>query len=78
MNASVPELESSDVSTLSSAEQSSEKKDTEKEDNRDETDEKEDVEGEGGENQGPDIDTAASVLTILTGIVESEVWFAKE
>ncbi|XP_068710176.1 condensin complex subunit 3-like [Montipora foliosa] len=69
VNASVPELESSDVS---SAEQSSEKKDTEKEDNRDKTDEKEDVEREEGESQEPDVDTAASVLTILTGILESE------
>ena len=74
VNASVPDLESSDVSTSGCEQNTSGKDDDGGEENGDkEVDsEKRDDENE-EESQVPDTDTAASVLTILTGILESEV-----
>ena len=77
VNASVPELESSDASTSGCERDTSEKGDDGGEENEDKEDdsEKRDDENE-EESQVPDTDTAASVLTILTGILESEVRFS--
>lgn len=62
MNASVPELEHDEPSTNDSEQEKLDNEDDEKRDD-------DHVE----ESQAPDTDTAASVLTILTGILESEV-----
>ena len=77
MNASVPDLESSDASTSGCERDTSGKDDDGGEENGDKEDdnEKRDDENE-EESQVPDTDTAASVLTILTGILESEVRFS--
>ena len=74
MNASVPDLESSDANTSGCEQDTSGKDDDSGEENGDKEDdsEKRDDENE-EESQVPDTDTAASVLTILTGILESEV-----
>ena len=79
VNASVPELDSNDASTSSSEKDTSEKEEDEEEENGEEGDdnEKRSDGDDAEENQAPDTDTAASVLTILTGILESEVLFAK-
>lgn len=71
MNSSVPELESSDVSATGSELDKSGKDDDTREDDNDDDEKRIDDNGE--ESQAPDTDTAASVLTILTGILESEV-----
>ena len=67
VNASVPELEHVQPSINSSEQEKSDNEDEENEEGEDDDDD--DVE----ESQAPDTDTAASVLTILTGILESEV-----
>lgn len=74
VNAAVPELESSDASTSGCERDTSGKDDDGGEENKAKEDdnEKRDDETE-EESQVPDTDTAASVLTILTGILESEV-----
>jgi len=74
VNASVPELDSNDASTSSSEKDTSEKEEDEEEENGEEGDdnEKRSDGDDAEENQAPDTDTAASVLTILTGILESE------
>ena len=79
VNPSVPELDSNDASTSSSEKDTSEKEEDEEEENGEEGDdnEKRSDGDDAEENQAPDTDTAASVLTILTGILESEVLFAK-
>ena len=73
VNASVPELECDEPSTSGSEQDKTGKEDDENEEGEDVNEkslgEDEDVE----ESQAPDTDTAASVLTILTGILESEV-----
>lgn len=63
VNASVPELKHDEPSTNGS----------EQEKSGNEDDENEEGEDDAEESQAPDTDTAASVLTILTGILESEV-----
>lgn len=78
VNASVPELGSNDASTSSSEKDTSEKEDEEEENGEEGDDNEKRSDGDDAEeNQAPDTDTAASVLTILTGILESEVLFAK-
>ena len=71
VNASVPELEHDEPSTNDSVQEKSDNEDDENEEGEggDEKRDDDDVE----ESQAPDTDTAASVLTILTGILESEV-----
>lgn len=71
VNASVPELKHDEPSTNGSEQEKSENEDDENEAGEDD-DEKRD-EDDAEESQAPDTDTAASVLTILTGILESEV-----
>ena len=76
MNASVPDLESSDASTSGCERDTSGKDDDGGEENGDKEDDNEKRDDETEESQVPDTDTAASVLTILTGILESEVRFS--
>ena len=73
VSAAVPELDNSDPSTASEEDQSgTEDNEEEAETEQGEADnEKKDDEHD--EIPAPDTDTAASVLTILTGILESEV-----
>lgn len=72
VNASVPELEHVEPSTNSSEQEKSDNEDEENEEGEDD-DEKSDDNDDVEESQAPDTDTAASVLTILTGLLESEV-----
>lgn len=75
VNASVPELEHDKPSTNGVEQEQSDNEDDES-DKGDDDDEKRDDDGDDDdveESQAPDTDTAASVLTILTGILESEV-----
>ena len=78
MKASLPEQELSNVGGPSSPEQDSSEEEEAKEDEGDEANDSEhEADGDADENQAPVVDTAASVLTILTGILESEVWLGK-
>ena len=70
VNASVPEVEGDDPP---SSDSEKDKSDNENEGGEDVTEKKEDEDVE--ETEARDTDTAASVLTILTGILESEVNF---
>jgi len=70
VNASVPELEHNEPSTNDSEQEKLDNEDDENEEGE-EDDEKRDYDHV-EESQAPDTDTAASVLTILTGILESE------
>ena len=72
MNTSVPELEHDEPSTNDSEQEKSDNENDENEEGE-EDDEKKDDDDNVQESQAPDTDTAASVLTILTGILESEV-----
>ena len=72
VNASVPELEHVQPSINSSEQEKSDNEDEENEEGEDD-DDKRDDDDDVEESQAPDTDTAASVLTILTGILESEV-----
>lgn len=72
VNTSVPELEHVEPSTNGSEQEKSDNEDDGNEEGEDD-DEKRDDDDDVEENQVPDTDTAASVLTILTGILESEV-----
>lgn len=72
VNASVPELECSGPSTSGLEQDTSGKEDDEEEENGEEEDGSQNRGDENEERQAPDTDTAASVLTILTGILESE------
>ena len=76
VNASVPELECSGPSTSGLEQDTSGKEDDEEEENGEGEDGSQNRGDENEERQAPDTDTAASVLTILTGILESEVLFA--
>lgn len=79
VKASLPEQEMSNVGGPSSAEQGSSEEEEAKEGKGDEaTDSEHEADGDADETQAPVVDTAASVLTILTGIPESEVWVGKE
>ena len=71
VNASVPELEHVEPSINSSEQEKSDNEDEENEEGEDDDDKRDDDDVE--ESQARDTDTAASVLTILTGILESEV-----
>ena len=79
VNAAVPELEHDEPSTTGEEQDKSGNEDDESgegdDDNEEGDDDKEkgDDNDDGEESQAPDTDTAASVLTILTGILESEV-----
>lgn len=78
MKASLPEQELSNVSGPSSPEQDSSEEEEAKGDEGDEANDSEhEADGDADETQAPVVDTAASVLTILTGILESEVWLGK-
>ena len=73
VNASVPEIEGDDPSINGSDQDKLEVQNDENEGDEDVTEKSDD--GDVEETQAPDTDTAASVLTILTGILESEVGF---
>ena len=73
VNASVPELEHVQPSINSSEQEKSNNEDEENEEGEDDDDKRDDDDDDVEESQAPDTDTAASVLTILTGILESEV-----
>ena len=80
VNTSVPELECNDASTSASEQDTSGKEGDREEENGEQGDDEEEGDNNekrddenGEEIQAPDTDTAASVLTILTGILESEV-----
>lgn len=80
MKASLPEQELSNVGGPSSPEQDSSEEEEAKEDEGDEANDSDcehEADGDADETQAPVVDTAASVLTILTGILESEVWLGK-
>ncbi|PFX25708.1 condensin complex subunit 3-like [Stylophora pistillata] len=70
VNASVPEIEGDDPSINGSDQDKLEVQNDENEGDEDVTEKSDD--GDVEETQAPDTDTAASVLTILTGILESE------
>lgn len=71
VNASVPELEHDEPSTNGLEQEQSDNEDDESDKGDDDNEKRDDDDVE--ESQAPDTDTAASVLTILTGILESEV-----
>ena len=71
VNASVPDLECDDPSTSGSEQDKSEEEIDENDEEEDASEKNDDEDEE--ESPAPDTDTAASVLTILTGILESEV-----
>jgi len=71
VNASVPELEHDEPSTNDSEQEKLDTEDDENEEGEEDDEKRDDDHVE--ESQAPDTDTAASVLTILTGILESEV-----
>ena len=73
VNASVPELEHVEPSTNSSEQEKSDNEDDENEEGEDDDEKRDDDDDDVEESQAADTDTAASVLTILTGILESEV-----
>ena len=73
VNASVPEVEGDDPPSSDSEKDKSDNENDENEGREDVTEKNEDEDVE--ETEAPDTDTAASVLTILTGILESEVNF---
>ena len=73
VNASVPEVEGDDPPSSDSEKDKSDNENDENEGGEDVTEKNEDEDVE--ETEAPDTDTAASVLTILTGILESEVNF---
>ena len=71
VNASVPELEHDEPITNGLEQEQSDNEDDESDKGDDDNEKRDDDDVE--ESQAPDTDTAASVLTILTGILESEV-----
>ena len=73
VNASVPEVEGDDPPSSDSEKDKSDNENDENEGGEDVTEKNEDEDVV--ETEAPDTDTAASVLTILTGILESEVNF---
>ena len=72
VNAAVPDLDNSEPSTVSEQDKSGTEDDEEKAESEEGEAENE-KDDEHDEIPAPDTDTAASVLTILTGILESEV-----
>ena len=72
VNAAVPDLDNSEPSTVSEQDKSETEDDEEKAESEEGEAENE-KDDEHNEIPAPDTDTAASVLTILTGILESEV-----
>lgn len=75
VKASLPEQELSNVGGPSSPEQDSSEEEESKEDEGDKANDSDcenEADGDADETQAPVVDTAASVLTILTGILESE------
>ena len=75
VNAAVPDLDNSEPSTVSEQDKSGTEDDEEKAESEEGEAENE-KDDEHDEIPAPDTDTAASVLTILTGILESEVLLA--
>ena len=73
VNAAVPDLDNSEPSTVSEQDKSEEQDDEEEAETEEGDAENENKDDEHDEIPAPDTDTAASVLTILTGILESEV-----
>ena len=70
----------SNVGGASSSEPDSSEEEEAKEDEGDKANDSDcehEADGDADETQAPVVDTAASVLTILTGILESEVWLGK-
>lgn len=73
VNAAVPDLDNSEPSTVSEQDKSGTEDDEEEAESEEGEAENEKKDDEHDEIPAPDTDTAASVLTILTGILESEV-----
>lgn len=73
VNAAVPELDNSEPSTVSEQDKSGKEDDEEEAETEEGEADNETKDDEYDEIPAPDTDTAASVLTILTGILESEV-----
>ena len=73
VSAAVPELDNSDPSTVSEEDQSGTEDNEEEAETEEGEGDNEKKDDEHDEIPAPDTDTAASVLTILTGILESEV-----
>ncbi|XP_078359066.1 condensin complex subunit 3-like [Oculina patagonica] len=70
VNAAVPELKHDEPSTTGEEQDNSGNEDNENEEGDDDSEKSDEDDVE--ESQAPDTDTAASVLTILTGLLESE------